>query len=109
MEGGANVICEATAAGVPVIASRISGNVGMLGPGYPGYYPLADERSLARRIRRAALDPDYYARLKRLTAARRALFRPAAERAGLRELLAELKGLQPARSSSARTGAKLRR
>jgi len=109
MEGGANVICEAAAAGVPVIASRISGNVGMLGPGYPGYYPLADERSLARRIRRAALDPDYYARLKRLTAARRALFRPAAERAGLRELLAELKGLQPARSSSARTGAKLRR
>ena len=109
MEGGANVICEAAAAGVPVIASRISGNVGMLGPGYPGYYPLADERSLARRIRRAALDPDYYARLKRLTAARRALFRPAAERAGLRELLAELKGLQPARSSSARAGAKLRR
>ena len=109
MEGGANVVCEAAAAGVPVIASRISGNVGMLGPGYPGYYPLADERSLARRIRRAALDPAYYARLKRLTTARRALFRPAAERAGLRKLLAELEGRQPARSSSARTGAKLRR
>jgi putative glycosyltransferase (TIGR04348 family) len=109
MEGGANVICEAAAAGVPVIASRISGNVGMLGASYPGYYPLADERSLARQIRRAALDPLYYARLKRLTAARRTLFRPAAEREGLRELLAELEGRQPARSSSARTGAKLRR
>ncbi|HZE10425.1 MAG TPA: selenoneine biosynthesis selenosugar synthase SenB [Burkholderiales bacterium] len=109
MEGGANVICEAAAAGVPVIASRISGNVGMLGAGYPGYYPLADERALARRIRRAARDPGYYARLKRLTAARRTLFRTAAEREGLRKLLAELKGGQPARSSSARTGAKLRR
>jgi putative glycosyltransferase (TIGR04348 family) len=105
MEGGANVICEAAAAGVPVVASRVSGNVGMLGRGYPGYYRLADERALARQIRRAALDPAYYARLKRSTAARRPLFRPAAEREGLRRLLAEL---QP-RSISSRTGAKLRR
>src|SRR5207302_8103808 len=80
MEGGANVVCEAAAAGVPVIASWVSGNVGMLGRGYPGYYRLADERSLARQIRRAALEPAYYARLERLTAARRPLFRPAAER-----------------------------
>ena len=108
MEGGANVVCEAAAAGVPVIASRISGNVGMLGGDYPGYYRLGDERALARQIRRAALDPRYYARLKRLTAVRRRLFRPAAERAGLRKLLAELARLQ-ARSSASRTGAKLRR
>src|SRR5712692_3127962 len=112
MEGGANVICEAAAAGVPVIASRVSGNVGMLGRGYPGYYPLADERSLARQIRRAARDPGHYARLKRLVAARRALFRPAAEREGLRSLLAELKPhalRQRPRSRTSRTGAKLRR
>jgi putative glycosyltransferase (TIGR04348 family) len=102
MEGGANVICEAAAAGVPVIASRVSGNIGMLGRGYPGTYRLADERALARQIRRAALDPAYYARLKRLTAARRPLFRPAAEREGLRRLLAEF-------SKISRTGAKLRR
>jgi len=110
MEGGANVICEAAAAGVPVIASRVSGNVGMLGRGYPGYYRLADERSLARQIRRAALEPAYYARLERLTAARRPLFRPAAEREGLRRLLAEL-APRPgsSRSRISRTGAKLRR
>jgi putative glycosyltransferase (TIGR04348 family) len=108
MEGGANVVCEAAAAGVPVIASRVSGNVGMLGRGYPGYYRLADERSLARRIRRAVLEPDYYARLERLTAARRPLFRPAAEREGLRRLLAEL-APRPRSSRIARTGAKLRR
>jgi putative glycosyltransferase (TIGR04348 family) len=105
MEGGANVVCEAAAAGVPVIASRVSGNVGMLGRGYPGYYRLADERSLARQIRRAARDPAYYARLEGLTAARRPLFRPAAEREGLRRLLAEL----APRSRTSRTGAKLRR
>jgi putative glycosyltransferase (TIGR04348 family) len=109
MEGGANVICEAAAAGVPVIASRIPGNLGMLGRGYPGYYRLGDERSLARRIRRAALDPGFYASLKRLTAARRRLFLPSAERAGLRRLLADLPRPQRSRSSISRTGAKLRR
>jgi putative glycosyltransferase (TIGR04348 family) len=110
MEGGANVICEAAAAGLPVIASRVSGNIGMLGRGYPGYYALADERGLARQIRRAALDPVYYARLKRLTAARRPLFRPAAEREGLRRLLAEFEPRpQASRSRISRTGRKLRR
>jgi len=89
MEGGANVICEAAAGGVPVIASRVSGNIGMLGRGYPGYHALADERGLARQIRRVASDSPYYARLKRLIAARRSLFLPEAERGGLRRLIAE--------------------
>ena len=110
MEGGANVICEAAAAGVPIIASRVSGNIGMLGRGYPGCYRLADERALARQMRRAALDPAYYGRLKRLVAARRPLFRPAAEREGLRRLLAEFAPRpQASRSRISRTGAKLRR
>jgi len=89
MEGGANVICEAAAAGVPVIASRVSGNMGMLGRGYPGYYALADERELARQIRRVASDSHHYARLKRLIAARRFLFLPKSERRGLQCLIAE--------------------
>ena len=112
MEGGANVICEAAAARVPVIASGISGNIGMLGRNYPGYYRLADERALARQIRRAARDPAYYARLKRLIESRSFLFRPGAEKEALRRLMAELKAhpsLQSPPSRSSRTGAKLRR
>jgi glycosyltransferase involved in cell wall biosynthesis len=89
MEGGANVICEAAAAGVPVIASRVSGNIGMLGRGYPGYYALADERALARQIRRVASDASYHARLKRLIAARRSRFLAETERRGLQRLIAE--------------------
>ena len=89
MEGGANVICEAAAAGVPVIASRVSGNIGMLGRGYPSYYALADERGLARQIRRVASDSSYHARLKRLIAARRSLFLPETERRSLQRLIAE--------------------
>jgi putative glycosyltransferase (TIGR04348 family) len=89
MEGGANVICEATAAGVPVIASRVSGNIGMLGRAYPGYYALEDERGLARQIRRAVSDALYYARLRRMVTARRSLFLPKTERRGLQRLIAE--------------------
>ena len=95
MEGGANVICEAARLGTPVVASRISGNVGMLGRGYPGFYPLFDAQALARRIAGAAAAPRYRARLKAALRARRALFAPRAERAALGAVLDEvLQGAQ---------------
>ena len=90
MEGGANVIAEAARIGTPVLASRIAGNLGMLGRGYPGYFPFGDERALARLIARAAREPAFYARLGRALRARRALFAPAAERRALAALLREL-------------------
>jgi putative glycosyltransferase (TIGR04348 family) len=89
MEGGANVICEAARIGVPVLASRIPGNVGMLGRQYPGYYPLADERALARLIARARSDARFYGDLERAIATRRNLFVPAAERRALLAVVAE--------------------
>ena len=64
MEGGANVVCEALRIGVPVLASRISGNIGLLGAGYRGYFSLEDDRALARLIGRAAADRAFYRRLK---------------------------------------------
>ena len=100
MEGGANVVCEAAAIGVPVLASRISGNVGMLGASYPGYYPLGDERRLAALIRRAATDPGFYRTLVRGVAARAPLFRPRAERAALARALAGLRPLNRPRRAS---------
>jgi putative glycosyltransferase (TIGR04348 family) len=90
MEGGANVIAEAARIGTPVLASRIAGNLGMLGRAYPGYFPFGDERALATLIARAAREPAYYARLKRALRARRRLFAPAAERRALAALLGEL-------------------
>jgi len=90
MEGGANVIAEAARVGTPVLASGVPGNIGMLGRGYPGYFPLGDERSLARLMARAAREPEFYRRLRRALAARRHLFAPAAERAAL---AAALRGL----------------
>ena len=90
MEGGANVVSEALAAGVPVIASRISGNIGMLGGHYLGYYPVEDEKGLARLLWRAESDPAFYRRLKRQCAARRYLVSPQLEMRNLKKLLAEL-------------------
>ena len=90
MEGGANVVTEALAAGVPIIASRIPGNIGMLGKDYAGYYPLGNERALARLLWRAESDPEFYRKLKRQCEARRRLVSRKREKLGLKQLLAEL-------------------
>lgn len=91
MEGGANVICEATRIGVPVLASRVPGNIGMLGRDYPGYFPLRDDRALAKLIERCRGEAGYYRRLRDAVLRRRGLFTPAAERAALQRALKGLK------------------
>jgi len=64
MEGGANVLSEAIVASVPILASRIDGNVGILGANYPGYFDVGDTRQLARLLTRAETSPGYLAELK---------------------------------------------
>ena len=91
MEGGANVVSEAIVAGVPVIASRIDGNVGLLGNDYAGYYPAEDTDALADLLRRAETDPSFLRVLARQCRGRRALFHPARERKAWQTLLRELR------------------
>jgi glycosyltransferase involved in cell wall biosynthesis len=93
MEGGANVICEAARIGVPVLASRVPGNVGMLGRDYPGYFPLYHSKALARLIERCRTDTSFYNKLRSAVLRRHALFTPSAERAALK---AALRGLPAA-------------
>ncbi|MEX2240993.1 MAG: selenoneine biosynthesis selenosugar synthase SenB [Burkholderiales bacterium] len=102
MEGGANVIAEAARIGTPVLASSVPGNVGMLGRGYPGYFPLGDERALARLMARARREAEFYRRLRRALAARRHLFAPAAERAALARALRSLRRPSGRGSAAAR-------
>ncbi|MGH9777971.1 MAG: selenoneine biosynthesis selenosugar synthase SenB [Candidatus Acidiferrales bacterium] len=92
LEGGANVISEAVVEGVPVLASRIPGSVGLLGQGYPGYFPVGSTRALARLLRRAETDPRFCARLQRWCAKRARRFHPARERAAWKKLLGEWRG-----------------
>ena len=89
-EGGANVISEAVVAGVPVLASRMDGNLGLLGADYPGYFPVGDTEALARLLWRIENDVRYTARLRRAIARRAPLFKPERELAAWRKLLAEL-------------------
>ena len=90
MEGGANVISEALTARVPVIASRISGNIGMLGSRYCGYYPAGDARTLARLLSKLESNADFRAVLRRQCNERRKLISPVREQRSLRLLLSEL-------------------
>ncbi|MFC5547706.1 selenoneine biosynthesis selenosugar synthase SenB [Massilia aerilata] len=90
MEGGANVIIEAVMSGVPVLASSIGGNRGMLGEDYAGFFAPGDAAALARLIDRIAVDERFRNKLLRQCAARRRLFAPGRERAALLDLVDNL-------------------
>ncbi len=94
MEGGAHVVMEAVCSGTPVLASRIDGNVGLLGAGYGGYFEPGDAAGLSTLLRQARASqghPDgLLARLAAQCALRAPLFAPAAERQALLGLVAEL-------------------
>ncbi len=89
MEGGANAVSEALASGVPVVAARIPGNVGMLGEDYPGYYEPGDEKALAQLLYRAETAGAFYETLKARCEARRHLVLPEREKAALDALVKE--------------------
>lgn len=84
MEGGANVVSEALANRVPVLASDISGNIGMLGKHYAGYYPLEDERALAKLLSRCEIETAFYRKLAEQCRARQPLTSHAHERSALK-------------------------
>ena len=97
LEGGAHVILEAVRCGTPVLATRMPGNLGMLGEDYLGYFPVGDgaalaDHLLACRAGQQSEDPaaGLLARLAAQCALRAPLFDPRAERAALLSLLQEL-------------------
>lgn len=90
MEGGANVVIEAVRSGVPVLASRIDGNLGLLGADYDGTFAVGDDAALAALMRRFRHDRAFAAHVAVQCAAREPLFRPACERAAVRGLLRDL-------------------
>ena len=95
MEGGAHVVMEAVCSGTPVIASRIDGNVGLLGADHPGYFEAGDAAGLAALLREArdtqARPDGLLARLLAHGEGRRPLFAPEAERRALRALVDDLR------------------
>jgi len=92
MEGGANVLSEAIAASVPILASRIDGNVGILGADYPGYFDVGDTAQLARLLTRAETSSRYLAELKAWGESLAFLAEPAREEQAWSKMIAELSG-----------------
>jgi len=104
LEGGANTISEAIALGVPVLASRIPGSVGLLGVDYPGYFPVGDTAALMVLLTRAETDARFYQQLRAWCRRLRPQIRPARERESWRRLLAELRpAKRPKHSARAET------
>ena len=89
LEGGANVVSEAAVAGVPLLASRIPGSVGLLGENYPGYFTAGKTSELACLLCRAEADPAFLARLRSRGQKLASRFDPAREKEAWRRLLAE--------------------
>lgn len=97
IEGGAHAIMEAVCSGTPVLASRISGNIGLLGPGYEGYFPHGDAKALAHllkvcRATQGSDDPatSLLARLRAQCDLRAPLFSPDTERRAVLDLARHL-------------------
>jgi putative glycosyltransferase (TIGR04348 family) len=90
MEGGANVVIEAVRSGVPVLASRIDGNVGLLGRDYAGYFPVGDAQALAALMQRFVDEPAFARQLEAQCAAQSPRFAPQAEAAAVQQLLVDM-------------------
>ncbi len=90
MEGGAQVVIEALTSGTPVLASRIDGNLGLLGRTYSGSFDLGDSAALATLLRRCRDDAAMLPGLQAECDARAGLFSPAHERRTLLDLLGPL-------------------
>jgi putative glycosyltransferase (TIGR04348 family) len=92
IEGGAHVVLEAVLSGTPVLASRIPGNLGMLGADYAGYFEPGNAQALAALLRRCRHEAGWLAKLQAQCALRAPLFAPAAEAAALHQLVQALAG-----------------
>ena len=89
MEGGANVISEAVTTNVPVIASRISGSLGLLGEAYPGFFPVGNTQALADTMYRAESDRAFYQLLQKKCRKLKSLFTPKRETLVWKQILME--------------------
>ena len=92
IEGGANALSEAITASVPILASRIDGNVGILGGDYPGYFDVGHTEELAQLLRRVETSPEYLAQLRERVKSLASLFTPAREQEAWSNLNNELFG-----------------
>ena len=86
-EGAPSVISEAVVNNVPILATRITASIGLLGDDYPGMFPVGDEEALAELLVRAETDSDFYEQLRSWISRLKSRFDPHTELAAWKELL----------------------
>lgn len=110
MEGGALVVSEACAVGLPVLASRVAGHQGLLGDDYPGFFKAGSPDDLARVLHRWIVEPEFRAAvMQALQRAAPALTSPrleAAQISAVAQHLLSLASQSPSRDHSARPAPK---
>lgn len=89
-EGGANVVSEAIAAGTPVFATSIPGNLGLLGNDWPAIFPVGDAAALGALLTRAATDRTFHQSLVDRTRAIQPMVEPRRELLAWQRLLVDL-------------------
>jgi putative glycosyltransferase (TIGR04348 family) len=90
MEGSSNVLSEALACGVPVLATKIPGLMGTLGGNFVGYFSVGNTRQLMRLLVKAETDRHFYRALKRQCARAARVVHPKRELADWKRLLQNL-------------------
>lgn len=88
-EGGANVVSEAIACGVPILSTKNDGAVGILGADHPGYFPVGDAAALCALLQRCETDGAFLQELRWRSVSLQGLVDPRSERRAWRDLLEE--------------------
>jgi putative glycosyltransferase (TIGR04348 family) len=90
MEGGASAVLEAMSLGVPVLASRVSGNEGLMGRDHGGFFEAGNATELEGLLGRTLEEPSFLEILRAQGRARASHFSREAEAEAWRILLAGL-------------------
>jgi putative glycosyltransferase (TIGR04348 family) len=89
-EGGPSAVSEALACDVPIVSTRTSGVVGLLGEDYPGLFDVGDSAALARLLHTCETKTSFRDKLRCACEQKRPLISPDYEQATWRKLLLEL-------------------
>ena len=89
-EGSAGALGEALMLDVPLLASNIAGNRGLLGESHPGLFPVGDAGALAARLQDAYAEERYREDLRLAGRTRLARIQPELEQGAWTALLQEV-------------------
>lgn len=90
MEGGPGVLSEAVVAGIPILASRISATLGLLGENYPGFFEVGDTKCLTELLLRVETDSVFLKDLRNKIHLLQDRFDPSVEKSSLEKLIKEI-------------------